>query len=198
MRRVGPWIWANPDIQNPVLPATDAETVCNQLPLSLMTDGGISEATNAEKSILFQGRLDRQNFCLLSPKHCWWWKNLLCVKILFFFLSLFRIFFFCILHLFAASPALLRLLHCGERLCQGNDSRREWWKAAVIERSWATKIWSNIYTRAAFERPQWHSCLTIKFWVAGPTWKHKAIHTQHLKSVWRRQNFHRCVSIIQT
>ena len=140
MRRVGPWIWANPDIQNPVLPATDAETVCNQLPLSLMTDGGISEATNAEKSILFQGRLDRQNFCLLSPKHCWWWKNLLCVKILFFFLSLFRYFFFafyiCLQHLLRSCGCCTVACACARGTTRdGSDGRQQLLKEVGLQRS---------------------------------------------------------------
>lgn len=105
-------------------------------------------------------------------------RNLLCVRwsensFVFFFFT----FFICLQHLLSSCRP--QLLHCGARLCQGNDLRREWWKAAVIERSRATKIWSNIYIRAAFERPQWHSHLTIKFWAAGPMWRHKTTHTHH-------------------
>lgn len=143
--------------------------------------GTLSEATNAEKSILFQGRFDRQNvFFLVSQKTPLVVENLLC-KMEWKYINYFVVFFFffaffiCLQHLlcFCRPP----LLHCGARLCQGNDLRREWWKAAIIERSWATKIWSNIYIRAVFERPQWHFRLTIKFWAAGPMWRHKTIHS---------------------
>lgn len=148
--------------------------------------GTLSEATNAEKSILFQGRFGKHNFFFFSSV----FKTPLVVEnsivwdevkiVLFCFCIFFSLHFssVCIVCCAPADHGCYTVVRC---LCQGNDSRREWWKAAVIERSWATKIWSNIYIRAAFESP--HSRLTIEFWAAGPMWRHKTRHTQHLKSV---------------
>lgn len=76
-RESGPTLTFRPSSSNDrrhnnLLPAA---THCNNLCRAL------GEATNAEKSIVFQGTFDRQNFLILSlslpPKHYWWWKNLL-------------------------------------------------------------------------------------------------------------------------
>lgn len=184
-RESGPTLTFRPSSSNDrrhnnLLPAA---THCNNLCRTL------EEATNAEKSIVqhLTGRtfscspsLYLQNttgggkiYCVSWSENCF---------LVFFIYCIFHLGTFCLQRLLGSCRP--RLLHCGMRLCLGNDSWQEWWKAAGTERSWATKIWSNIYIRAVFERPQWHSRLTVRFWAAGPMWRLKTIHTQH-KSVWR-------------
>lgn len=117
-------------LHNSLLPAA---TQFNDLRATL------SEATNAEKSILFQGRFDRQNFfLLLSPKHHWWSikKPIAWVWVKKKYIYICFVFLFCIFHLFTASAVLLQtmaaVLCCapvpGEQLKMGVMEGSRCWK----------------------------------------------------------------------